>query len=93
MFGLGNFTNFDIDPIKSCGGYKIPAGIQWGIKPHGLAWDREWCLVHLGTGSALNQKQYVCLDNRGVIDADNESDIIKWHWFALLSIWKLGCST
>ncbi|KAF8443628.1 pyridoxal phosphate-dependent transferase [Terfezia claveryi] len=47
-----------IYPIKSCGGYKIPAGITWELKPHGLAWDREWCLVHLGTGSAMNQKQY-----------------------------------
>ncbi|KAF8422908.1 pyridoxal phosphate-dependent transferase [Tirmania nivea] len=47
-----------IYPIKSCGGYKIPAGVTWEIKPHGLAWDREWCLVHLGTGSAMNQKQY-----------------------------------
>ncbi|KAF8477551.1 pyridoxal phosphate-dependent transferase [Kalaharituber pfeilii] len=47
-----------IYPIKSCGGYKIPAGVTWELKPHGLEWDREWCLVHLGTGSAMNQKQY-----------------------------------
>ncbi|KAI5849974.1 pyridoxal phosphate-dependent transferase [Tricharina praecox] len=47
-----------IYPIKSCGGYKISPNVAWEIKPHGLAWDREWCLVHLGTGAALSQKAY-----------------------------------
>ncbi|KAA8893702.1 pyridoxal phosphate-dependent transferase [Sphaerosporella brunnea] len=47
-----------IYPIKSCSGFKIPAGIPWEIRPHGLAWDREWCLIHLGTGAALSQKAY-----------------------------------
>jgi len=28
------------------------------VKESGLAFDREWCLVHQGTGSALNQKRY-----------------------------------
>ncbi|KAI3323629.1 MOSC N-terminal beta barrel domain-containing protein [Xylariaceae sp. AK1471] len=45
-------------PIKSCGGFRIPAGVAWGIRPEGLAWDREWCLVHQGTGFALSQKRY-----------------------------------
>lgn len=45
-------------PIKSCGGFSVPAGTPWAIKPEGLAWDREWCLVHRGTGQALNQKRY-----------------------------------
>ncbi|KAG0638497.1 pyridoxal phosphate-dependent transferase [Tuber brumale] len=47
-----------IYPIKSCGGFKIPPGECWEIRPHGFAWDREWCLVHLGTGSAIDQKRY-----------------------------------
>ncbi|RPA92144.1 PLP-dependent transferase [Choiromyces venosus 120613-1] len=47
-----------IYPIKSCGGYKIPTGEYWEIRPHGFAWDREWCIVHLGTGSAIDQKRY-----------------------------------
>ncbi|KAI9796036.1 MAG: hypothetical protein M1833_006544 [Piccolia ochrophora] len=47
-----------IYPIKSCGGWKIPHGTPWEIKEEGLAWDREWCLVHKGTGKALSQKQY-----------------------------------
>lgn len=55
---MGVVESITIYPIKSCGGFKIPVGITWEIKPHGLAWDREWCLVHLGTGSAMNQKQY-----------------------------------
>ncbi|KAL2271212.1 hypothetical protein VTJ83DRAFT_583 [Remersonia thermophila] len=45
-------------PIKSCGGFAIPAGVDWEVRPEGLAWDREWCLVHRGTGQALSQKRY-----------------------------------
>ncbi|TGJ78258.1 hypothetical protein E0Z10_g10506 [Xylaria hypoxylon] len=45
-------------PIKSCGGFRIPTGIPWAVRPEGLAWDREWCLVHHGTGLALSQKRY-----------------------------------
>lgn len=45
-------------PIKSCGGYHVPSNLPWRIKPEGLAWDREWCLVHEGTGQALAQKRY-----------------------------------
>ena len=47
-----------IYPIKSCGGWKTPPEAPWAIGPKGLAWDREWCLVHQGTGSTLNQKRY-----------------------------------
>ncbi|KAI5811490.1 pyridoxal phosphate-dependent transferase [Peziza echinospora] len=47
-----------IYPIKSCAGFKIPVGISWEVKPHGFAWDREWCLVHLGTKTAMSQKAY-----------------------------------
>ena len=45
-------------PIKSCGAFKVPNGVRWEIKREGLAWDREWCLVHQGTGVTLNQKKY-----------------------------------
>ncbi|KAK8924775.1 Molybdenum cofactor sulfurase [Metarhizium anisopliae] len=45
-------------PIKSCGGYVVSPGVQWDVKPEGLAWDREWCLVHPGSGQALSQKRY-----------------------------------
>ncbi|KAI0516844.1 molybdenum cofactor sulfurase [Xylaria bambusicola] len=45
-------------PIKSCGGFRIPAGLPWAVRSEGLAWDREWCLVHPGTGLALTQKRY-----------------------------------
>lgn len=45
-------------PIKSCGGFIIPEGCDWSIRPEGLAWDREWCLVHRGSGQALSQKRH-----------------------------------
>ncbi|KAI0430602.1 molybdenum cofactor sulfurase [Xylaria sp. FL1042] len=45
-------------PIKSCSGFRVPAGVPWAVRPEGLAWDREWCLVHPGTGLALVQKRY-----------------------------------
>ncbi|KJZ72645.1 Molybdenum cofactor sulfurase [Hirsutella minnesotensis 3608] len=47
-----------IFPIKSCGGFFIPAGNSWEVRAEGLAWDREWCLVHRGSGQALSQKRY-----------------------------------
>lgn len=45
-------------PIKSCAGYQVPATTDWEVRPEGLAWDREWCLVHRGSGQALSQKRY-----------------------------------
>lgn len=50
--------SLSVFPIKSCGAFKIPEGRRWEIKREGLAWDREWCLIHQGTGTALNQKRY-----------------------------------
>ncbi|KAK4156937.1 pyridoxal phosphate-dependent transferase [Chaetomidium leptoderma] len=50
--------SISIYPIKSCGRFQIPAGIDWEVKPEGLAWDREWCLIHQGTGQALSQKRH-----------------------------------
>lgn len=47
-----------IYPIKSCGGWSIPPHLRWDVSAKGLAWDREWCLVHEGTRVALSQKQY-----------------------------------
>lgn len=45
-------------PIKSCSGFKVPPGVAWQVNQKGLAWDREWCIVHQGTGAALSQKRY-----------------------------------
>lgn len=45
-------------PIKSCGGFEVPMGVGWEVRPEGLAWDREWCLVHQGSGQVLSQKRY-----------------------------------
>ncbi|KAE9381652.1 molybdenum cofactor sulfurase [Stipitochalara longipes BDJ] len=47
-----------IYPIKSCGGLEISPDTDWEVRPEGLAWDREWCLVHRGTGQALSQKRH-----------------------------------
>ena len=45
-------------PIKSCGGWPVPMDVSWDIREEGLAWDREWCVVHQGTRTALSQKKY-----------------------------------
>jgi len=45
-------------PIKSCAGWRVPPDMPWEVRKEGLAWDREWCLVHQGTGTALSQKRY-----------------------------------
>ena len=47
-----------IYPIKSCGGWSVPHGTFWDVRKEGLLWDREWCLVHRGSGKALSQKLY-----------------------------------
>lgn len=44
-------------PIKSCAGFAVPAETPWEVRSEGLAWDREWCLVHQGSGYALSQKR------------------------------------
>ena len=50
--------SLSVYPIKSCAGFSVPPGQAWDVYPEGLAWDREWCLVHQGTGAALSQKRY-----------------------------------
>lgn len=50
--------SLSVYPIKSCGAFKVPDGKRWEIRREGLAWDREWCLVHQGTGATLSQKKY-----------------------------------
>lgn len=45
-------------PIKSCAGWQIPERESWDVRDEGLAWDREWCIVHQGTTKVLSQKQY-----------------------------------
>ena len=47
-----------IFPIKSCAGWQVPKNVPWIIKPEGLAWDREWCLLHQGNHTSLSQKRY-----------------------------------
>ncbi|KAL8714681.1 MAG: hypothetical protein Q9220_001630 [cf. Caloplaca sp. 1 TL-2023] len=47
-----------IYPIKSCGAWDVPSSMDWEVRPEGLAWDREWCVVHRGTRAALSQKGF-----------------------------------
>ena len=48
----------NVYPIKSCGAWSVPHEMAWDIQPEGLAWDREWCLVHQGSHDALSQKRF-----------------------------------
>ena len=50
--------SLSVFPIKSCAAFKVPPNVTWDVGPKGLAWDREWCLVHEGTHVALSQKRY-----------------------------------
>jgi molybdenum cofactor sulfurtransferase len=50
--------SLSVFPIKSCAAYRIAPGVCWRVHPKGLEWDREWCLVHLGTNAALSQKRF-----------------------------------
>ncbi|KAL9050122.1 MAG: hypothetical protein Q9162_006828 [Coniocarpon cinnabarinum] len=44
-------------PIKSCSGFSIPPHHSWPMQPHGLKWDRQWCIVDSATGNLLTQKR------------------------------------
>ena len=69
-----------IYPIKSCGGWSIPPDTSWEVKPEGLAWDREWCLVHQGTRAALSQKRYPRMALiKPAIDLDNNLLRVRYH--------------
>ncbi|KAH0536649.1 hypothetical protein FGG08_006494 [Glutinoglossum americanum] len=58
-------------PIKGCGGYNIPSGRPWEVGAKGLYLDREWCIVHLDTGTALSRKRYPKMAKiRPIIDLD-----------------------
>ncbi|KAH0842412.1 hypothetical protein AYO21_10513 [Fonsecaea monophora] len=50
--------SLSVFPIKSCAAYRVPSDMLWEVGPKGLAWDREWCLVHEGTNVALSQKRF-----------------------------------
>lgn len=45
-------------PIKSCAAFRVPSEQKWPVTARGLAYDREWCLIHNGSGVALSQKHY-----------------------------------
>ena len=69
-----------IYPIKSCGGMNIQADTDWEIRPEGLVWDREWCLVHQGTGQALSQKRHPRMALiRPVIDFEAGLLRVRYH--------------
>ncbi|KAK7923129.1 MOSC N-terminal beta barrel domain-containing protein [Apiospora marii] len=78
-------ASITVFPIKSCGGFHIPEGRPWEVKTEGLAWDREWCLLHLGTSQALSQKRYPhmallrpCIDfDNGVLEVSYIGEIPK----------------
>ena len=53
-----HIESLTVYPVKSCGGWQVPYNTAWEVRKEGLAWDREWCIVHQGTGAALSQKRY-----------------------------------
>ncbi|OLL23779.1 Molybdenum cofactor sulfurase [Neolecta irregularis DAH-3] len=71
-------NRISIYPIKSCHCFDIPRGTYWPIEPYGLRYDRQWFVIHKGTGRALNQKQYPRMTLiRPTITTDHLQ--IQWH--------------
>lgn len=78
-----------IYPIKSCGGWSIPPNVRWDVRAEGLAWDREWCLVHQGTRAALSQKRYPKMALlKPVIDLEKGRLIVRYHGLGPLAIFS-----
>ena len=74
--------SLSVYPIKSCGGWQILSGVDWDIREEGLAWDREWCLVHQGTRNALSQKKCPKMALlRPMIDFESGALRIRYHGF------------
>ncbi len=55
VFHLQRLT---IAPIEGCLAWDIPSSAAWEFKEGALAWDREWCLIHLITREVLKPKDY-----------------------------------
>ncbi|KAF3162674.1 hypothetical protein EYR41_006330 [Orbilia oligospora] len=51
-------SKISIYPIKSCAAFDIPASKPWRILTQGLEYDREFCLIHQGTGKVMDMKMY-----------------------------------
>lgn len=70
-----------IYPIKSCGGFTVPPGVPWEIRTEGLAWDREWCLLHKGSGHALSQKRCPRMALlQPSLDFGNGVMVVRYRW-------------
>lgn len=85
----GNFyiEKLAIYPIKSCRGWSIPPNVRWDVRAEGLAWDREWCLVHQSTRAALSQKRYTKMALlKPVIDLEKGRLIVRYNDPTPLSI-------
>ncbi|RVD85877.1 uncharacterized protein DFL_004181 [Arthrobotrys flagrans] len=51
-------SKISIYPIKSCAAFDIPPSKPWKIMTQGLEYDREFCLIHQGTGKVMDMKMY-----------------------------------
>ena len=51
-------SKISVYPVKSCAAFDIPEDLPWKYSTTGLAWDREWCLIHRVKGTVLHQKQH-----------------------------------
>ncbi|KAK6501846.1 hypothetical protein TWF481_009667 [Arthrobotrys musiformis] len=55
---ISRISKISIYPIKSCAAFDIPPSKSWKIMTQGLEYDREFCLIHQGTGKVMDMKMY-----------------------------------
>ncbi|KAF3906476.1 hypothetical protein ABW20_dc0106251 [Dactylellina cionopaga] len=71
---VATVSKLSIYPIKSCAAFDIPASNPWKILPQGLEYDREFCLIHQGTGRVMDMKMYPRMALiRPFVDIDKET--------------------
>ncbi|KAK6348500.1 hypothetical protein TWF718_006290 [Orbilia javanica] len=51
-------SKISVYPIKSCAAFDVPPSQSWRIMTQGLEYDREFCLIHQGTGKVMDMKMY-----------------------------------
>lgn len=62
-FALPHIKSILIYPIKSCGAFSVPSSVPWTLRPEGLEWDREFCVVSTSNGNVLSLKKFTEMAN------------------------------
>lgn len=77
---LPHIKSILIYPIKSCGAFSVPSSVPWTLRPEGLEWDREFCVVSTLNGNVLSLKKFTEMANiKPVLDLEAKTMTISYE--------------